>query len=145
MEAPFGFDFDGQRTYVLNLNKSLYGLKQSSSNWFRFLTKGLTDRNFIPSQIDPCIYYKDNCIVLIYVDDCIILSRNKSVIDDFISSLKNGKEKYILTDEGEIDKYLGVDIVKSANTVTMKQPYLIERCLTEMGITDDMNIKKVPA
>ena len=27
MEAPFGFDFDGQRTYVLKLNKSLYGLK----------------------------------------------------------------------------------------------------------------------
>ena len=73
------------------------------------------------------------------------MSRNKSVIDDFISSLQNRKEKYILTDEGEIDKYLGVDIIKSANLVTMKQPYLIERCLTEMGITDDVNIKKVPA
>ena len=120
MEAPFGFDFDGQRTYVLKLNKSLYGLKQSSSNWFHFLTKGLTDRNFIPSQIDPCIYYKDNGIVLIYVDDCILLSRNKSVIDNFISSLKNGKEKYILTDEGDIDKYLGVYIVKSTNSVTIK-------------------------
>jgi len=102
-------------------------------------------RLILKNSFNHHIYYKDNCIVLIYVDDCIILSKNKSVIDDFILSLKNGKEKYVLTDEGEIDKYLGVDIVKTKTSVTMTQPYLIERCLEEMEITKDMNIKKVPA
>ena len=48
-----------------------------------------------------------------YVDECIVLSKTKSVIDNFIESLQYGKEKYILTDEGEIDKYLGVDIVRT--------------------------------
>ena len=86
-----------------------------------------------------------NCIILIYVDDCIVLSKTKSVIDDFIESLQSGKEKYILTDEREIDKYLGVDIVRTQNSITMKHPYLIERCLQEMGIAEEMNIKKVPA
>ena len=87
MEAPYGFDFQGRQTHVLKLNKSLYGLKQSSSNWSYVLTQDLDARNFIPSLIDPCIYYKDNCILLIYVDNCIILSKHKSVIDDFILSL----------------------------------------------------------
>ena len=57
-EPLFGFNFDGQYTHVLKLNKSLYGLKQSSSNWFSFLTQGLVGRDFIPSKIDTCIYYK---------------------------------------------------------------------------------------
>ena len=73
---------------------------------------------------------------MIYVDDCIVLSKTKSVIDNFIEYLQSGKEKYILNDEGEIDKYLGVDIVRTQNSITMKQPYLIERCRQEMGITE---------
>ena len=48
-----------------------------------------------------------------YVDDCIVLSKTKSVIDDFIESLQSGKEKYIFTDNGDIDKYLGADIIKT--------------------------------
>ena len=82
---------------------------------------------------------------MIYVEDCIIFSRSKSVIKSFVYSLVNGKEKYVLTDEGEIDKYLGVDIIKTNDSTSMTQPYLIQRCLNEMGITDDMNIKKTPA
>ena len=112
MELPFGFDHDGDRSYVMKLNKSIYGLKQASSNWFDHLTKGLKQRDFFPSEMDPCVYYKDNCIVLVYVDDCIIFSKDKSVIDDLIHSLMNGPENYVLTDEGEINKYLGVDIDK---------------------------------
>ena len=53
---------------------------------------------FFPSQMDPFVYYKDNCLLLGYVNDCIIFSEDKSVIDGFIYSLKHGKEKYILTD-----------------------------------------------
>lgn len=105
MEAPFDFDFQGKRTHCFyKLNKLLYGLKQSSPNCFKFLAQGLTDREFIPLQIDPFIYYKDNCIVLIYANDCIIMSKHKSVIDDFTFSLKNSKEKYILIDKEERKK-----------------------------------------
>ena len=41
MELPFGFDQDGDRSYVMKLNKSIYGLKQANSNWFDHLTTGL--------------------------------------------------------------------------------------------------------
>ena len=104
-ELPFSFNHYGDRRYVMKLNKSIYGLKQAKSS--------LTQRDFFPSEIDPCIYYEDNCIVLVYVDDCIIFSKDKSVIDDLINSLMNVPDHCVLIDEGEIDKYLGINIDKS--------------------------------
>ena len=50
--------------------------------------------------------------------------KNQSVIDDLIYSLQHGDEKYIITDNGEIDKYLGVDIVRSKDgTMELRQPF----------------------
>ena len=42
------------------------------------LKKGLLDRNFKPSKIDPCVFFRDDCIVLCYVDDCIIISKSEA-------------------------------------------------------------------
>ena len=47
---------------------------------------------------------------LIYVDDCIVIADSEARIDVLIHSLKNVKEKYILTEEGSIDKFLGMSI-----------------------------------
>jgi hypothetical protein len=76
MELPLGFDApDSQhwKLYVLQLNKSLYGLKQAGYNWFAKLSNGLEDRGFVPSSVDPCVFFGQGCIVLTYVDDCIIV------------------------------------------------------------------------
>ena len=120
MKLPFGLNVDGQYTYVLKLNKSLDGLKQSISNWSSFLTQGLVDRNFIPSKIDPCIYDKENYIILIYIDDCIVLSKTETVLGNFIESLQSGKKIYILTDEGETERNLGVYIYRTQKSITTK-------------------------
>jgi len=72
MELPLGFDApdsQNQKHYVLRLNKSLYGLKQAGYNWFAKLSNGLKDRGFVPSSIDPCVFFGQGCIVLTYVDD----------------------------------------------------------------------------
>ncbi len=51
---------------------------------------------------------KDGMIVLAYVDDCIISSDSMKKIDDFVYSMQHGPENFILTDEGDIDKFLGI-------------------------------------
>ena len=146
MQLPYGFDLNGDRNFVMKLNKSIYALCQSSSNWYQHLTNGLKARDFFPSQVDPCVYYRENCIVLVFVDDCLIFSKDKSVIDGFIYSLQHGEENYILTDEGEIEKYLGVEIIKSKDgTMELRQPFLIDRCLEAMQVDSKMNIKKTPS
>ena len=50
------------------------------------------ERDFVPSQIDPCLYLKDGMAILTYVDDCIIVGKFMQAIDALIHSLQNGQE-----------------------------------------------------
>ena len=148
MELPIGMDVAGaggnRRMYVLKLNRSLYGLKQASMNWYDMLKKGLEERGFKESVADPCVFMKEDMIVLVYVDDCILLSQNKTTIDDFITSLKNGPEGFEFTDEGSMERYLGVEITRHADKsgFTMTQPHLIERVLEAANIDLRMTNKR---
>jgi hypothetical protein len=58
MHLPISFQVDTEnesKSYILKLNKSLYGLKQASLNWFKKLKQGLIDHGFHPSAMDPCL------------------------------------------------------------------------------------------
>jgi hypothetical protein len=135
MELPAGVDpvnvSDGDRCrYILKLNKSLYGLKQAGYNWFEKLHEGLITRDFIQSQVDKCVFFWKDCIVLTYVDDCIILRKDMANVNVVISLLKEGHEDFELVDRGSIDKYLGLMIQEiDSNTFKMSQPFLICRIL----------------
>ncbi len=70
-------------------------------------------------------------IVLCYVNDCILLSPKKEIINEFLISLKHGPEQFIFTNEGDIKRYLGVGVTRldDGSGFIMTQPYLIERIL----------------
>jgi hypothetical protein len=73
MELPMGILVSGKvdnlHAYVLKLKKSLHGLKQASLNWFEKLKQGLVDQGFTSSEIDPCLYLKENMALLTYFND----------------------------------------------------------------------------
>jgi hypothetical protein len=145
MEIPAGFSRELKSTHVLKLNKSLYGLKQASSNWYKHLTSALLNRQLTQSNNDKCVFFKEGLIVLVYVDDCIIVGKSDSHISNFIESLRSGKEKFDFTEEGNLEQYLGVDIKKlNKNSFEMRQPFLIEKILNVFE-NDDSNPRKVPA
>ena len=76
--------------------------------------------------IDQFRNNSEDIIVLVYVDDCIILSRDKNTITKFIATLTFGPEKFEFTDEGELSKYLGVEIEQlQSGGFSMSQPFLI--------------------
>ena len=86
-------------------------MKQAVFNWFEMLKKGLLDRKFNSIKIDPCVFFRDDCIVLCYVNFCIIFTKKGfKVVDRFIHSLHNGPQNCILEDKGSLDKYLGVEV-----------------------------------
>ena len=75
---------------------------------------------------------KEGMLLLVYIDDCIILAESEARIDVLIHYFKNLKEKYILTEEDLIDKFLGMSISNlDDNQYELAQPFLIER-ITEL-------------
>ena len=92
MKLPAGMDIAGHgkdsSKYLLKLIRSLYGLKQASMNWHFKLKTVFEDRGFVGSLSDPCVFISKKMIILVYVDDCILISKEALFIQKFISYLK---------------------------------------------------------
>ena len=114
MELPTGMELQGRGNgssgFIMRLNLLLYGLKNAAYNWHNMLKDTLLERGFVESLSDPCVFISKNMVILVYVDDCILITKESSTMDSFIDSLQNGPEKFVFTDEGKISSYLGVDI-----------------------------------
>ena len=93
MELPYRFNIGRKRQYVLQLKQNLYGLADASLNWFNELIKGLEAEAFVKSEIDIC---KD-CIILVYVDDMIAISKKEKVLETLVENLR--KKNNVLIDE----------------------------------------------
>ena len=74
-------------------------------------------------------------IILVYVHDCIIISKKAFVIQTFISSLKSGTEDFVFTEEGTMNSYLGVDISSFPDKkgFTLSQLFLIDRVIQALN------------
>jgi len=146
MKLPYGFEYGQREKYVLKLKKSLYGLSDASYNWFNKLKEGLESEGYVRSEVDQCVFLREDSVILVYVDDMIALLKDKKTLEKLVASLK--EKDFILTDEGSLDKYLGVDVKKKKDGgLELVQPFLIERILTLLGIKDDKmhNSKPTPA
>ena len=113
---------------------NLYGLKDSGKTWFDFLKKGLLKRGWEKSEIDSCLFTKDGILLVIYIDDAILISPDKKIIDIEIKSLQEG---YNLTDDGELKDYLGNSFTKlSEGSIELSQLRMVERVLQMVGLDD---------
>jgi Reverse transcriptase (RNA-dependent DNA polymerase) len=76
MACPLGYKKVEDSNIMCKLNKSIYGLKQSSRAWYGKLSSYLISCNFKVSNVDHSLFSKRTCnftiIVLVYVDDIII-------------------------------------------------------------------------
>ena len=69
---------------VMKLKKSIYGLRQSSKNWFDMMEQCLGGIEFRPFKPHPCVYIYEGevsfVILTLYVDDLLLLSANKLLL-----------------------------------------------------------------
>ena len=132
MELPAGMDLAGHEKYsskyLLKLKKCLYGFKNASLNWHNNLKDAFEDRGFMESLSDPCIFISKDMIILVYVDDCIIISQEDFTIQKCFDSMKDTPEGFEFMEEGTTNALLGVEIspFTDGKEFPLSQPFLID-------------------
>ncbi|XP_026439733.1 uncharacterized protein LOC113338554 [Papaver somniferum] len=133
MKIPPGFQKKGD-TRVYKLNKSLYGLKQASRQWFAKFSSALLEEGFQQSRADYSLFlYHKGAIsiyVLVYVDDIIITGNN----DLAINQLKHKLEaKFSLKNLGRLQYFLGIEVSRSPKGIFLGQRKYILDIVQDAG------------
>jgi hypothetical protein len=147
LELPPGYSVQGQDK-VYKVTKSLYGDVRAAKLWYKHLSNALVGdtMKMKKSVIDSCLYYRDNLTFIHYVDDGIIISNNNNdnAIERFITKLKD--LGFYLGKESDYAGYLGVEIKpQDDGSIHLTQTGLIDRILSDLGLSDSTSIKHVPA
>jgi len=86
-------------------------------HWYDHLRSALIDKlGFTESAIDPCLLYKKNLLLVLYVDDLAMAAPDMDTINNLISDLKHlGLE---LDLEDDFASFLGIGIeTKKVSTI----------------------------
>ena len=146
MELPKGIEtrYGNGKTHVLKLLKNLYGQRQAHRVWAEHLSAGLQKIGFVPSTVDPCMFYRDSVIFVVYVDDGIFLGPNSNDIDKAIAELK--AEGFDIEDQGDIADYLGVNVERvDGDKIKLSQPHLIDEIIRDVNLSSRAQSKSTPA
>lgn len=128
--------------HYIRLAKTLYGVKQAARQWYLHLKQGLLNLGFTASAIDPCLFIRDNCLILLYVDDCLIFSQTTDVIDDLLNTLQS---TYVIGEQGTVQDFLGLRIsTDSDGALHFQQEGLINSIISDLHLTDSAS-KPTPA
>jgi hypothetical protein len=122
--------YDPSRDQVLEVLKSLYGLKQSPRQWAKKLKEAFSSLGFTQLQSDNTlfIHYQRKLIICTYVDDFLITGPSF----EEIKSLKKDLTTFFeITDLGEVSYFLGIRLVRnpSNKTITLMQDAFVHRLL----------------
>ncbi|KAI9201633.1 hypothetical protein LWI28_026451 [Acer negundo] len=138
MSVPPGLKKKGGNNLVCKLQKSLYGLKQSPCAWFDRFTKAVKKCKFIQCQTDHTMIVKHSIggkitILIVYVDD-IILTDN---CEEEIQALKQVLARaFKIKDLGSLKYFLGIEIARSKEGITVSQRKYVLDLLKETGMKD---------
>ena len=73
---PRGFEVKGKnvRNKVLNLKKTLYGLRQIPRAFWKYMTSKMELCGMVQSKMDPCLFIGEKLMAIIYVDEILFWS-----------------------------------------------------------------------
>lgn len=115
MALPQGYSPKNTSGKVCKLQKSLYGLKQASRQWFAKLTEALLQLGFAQSHADYSLFIKSTdstfTAALVYVDDIIVTGTDPSAIESFKQFLD---AQFSIKNLGLIKYYLGIEVTRSS-------------------------------
>ena len=99
---------------------------------------------FTPSLIDDCVFFRDDIIFMVYVDDGIFLGNDDSKLRDAIRDIQDAGLLNI-EDQGHPADYVGVNIKKTKDgSNEFTQHALIDSIIEDVGLKV-AKVKPVPA
>jgi len=136
MRMPPGYSdmVDGEEA-VLELEKAVYGLKQSGAVFFNAMDSHLRAKGFKPTLGDPCLFRRvqqdgSEILVCVYVDDITYACVDQATADGFLSEMR---ERFEIEDgEGApIEWLLGMAITQDLKNGTVKMN--MEMAITKLA------------
>jgi len=141
MEQPPGYVTEGQENLVCLLQRSLYGLKQSSRCWNDTLCDYMRKLNFRPLKSDCCIFKRDNPLsfVALYVDDLIPIAGTVEVMNTRKADIA---KRFPAKDLGRLHYVLGISCVQDDENarIGLTQEVYIDKLINKFGLTDALPV-----
>ncbi|KAL9263015.1 Retrovirus-related Pol polyprotein from transposon TNT 1-94-like protein [Drosera capensis] len=122
---------------VCKLNKSIYGLKQASRQWYHKFHNVITAFGFEPNIADDCIYHKFNgskhIFLILYVDDILLASNDIGLLHE---TKRFFSKKFEMKDLG--DAVLEIEIHRDhlKGVLGLSQKGYIDKVLKRYGMQD---------
>ncbi|KAL0534470.1 hypothetical protein IC582_028761 [Cucumis melo] len=138
MELPLGYkpqyEIQGKKL-VCKLQKSIYGLKQASRQWFTKFSTFLVSLEFQQSKADYSIFIRgknDSFIaLLVYVDDIIITGANALHIQELKRAFN---QKFLLKDLGLLKIFLGLELARNSSDLFLSQRHYTLQLIEDTGL-----------
>lgn len=137
MDIPKGLFTEGEKpNLVCKLNKSLYGLRQASRQWFLKFTEVLSGFGLHQSSADHSYFHMNNDAgyfgVIVYVDDILLASSNPNTVQRFKAYLG---AHFKFKDLGRPKYYLGLEIAQGKSGISVCQRKYMVDLLHDSGLT----------
>lgn len=140
MSLPLGYNTSiTDKNLVCRLNKSIYGLKQASRQWFIKFSVALLTHGFSQTKSDYSLFTRGSgetfVALLVYVDDILLTGPSTRHIDDVKAVLKS---HFLLKDLGSVKYFLGLELAHSKSGLLLSQR---KYCLQILEDTGYLNAK----
>ena len=140
MKIPGGFKLPEavstkpRSMFSIQLQKSLYGLKQSGRMWYNRLSEYLLKEGYVNNPICPCVFIKKSetgfAIIAVYVDDLNLVGTP----EDLTKTTEYLKKEFEMKDLGKTKFCIGLQIEHFLNEVLVHQSTYIKKILKRFNM-----------
>jgi hypothetical protein len=113
MKQPECFVSKNHSHLVCKLNKSIYGLKQSSCQWYLKFNNMISSYGFVENVVDHCIYLKVSgsrfIFLVLYVDDILLATSDLALLRETKNYISSNFE---MKDIGENSYVIGIEVYR---------------------------------
>ncbi|OAQ57989.1 integrase, catalytic core [Purpureocillium lilacinum] len=132
-------------TMVAELEKALYGLRESPLLWYNEVSQALKEAGIDRTDEEPCVFTNGKILVLEYVDDILVVGprQEKEAIDVLVRHLQS---KYDLREE-DFRWYLGIRVVRDRpnRRIYLCQDAYIDKVARKFRLSDSkVRVPSIP-